>query len=83
MYTFIAGDGVYADVDNTRSMVILVDLKTNTSRDLVSLLDVKNVSLYNFTWISTSYVIGGRIYIKHCRVESFSRSETYLGQGRL
>ena len=45
MYIFIAGDGVYADVDNTRSMVILVDLKTNTSRDLVSLLDVKNVSL--------------------------------------
>ena len=41
--SLIAGDGVYAEQDFGRSAIILVDLKTNTTSDLVNLADVKNV----------------------------------------
>ena len=38
-----AGDGVYAEIDYSRSLISLVDLKTNTTRDLVNLNDIRTV----------------------------------------
>ena len=42
-YRYVAGDGVFSTIN--LGVVQLVDLKTNTTKDLVKLSDVKDVRI--------------------------------------
>ncbi|EJC99985.1 dipeptidyl aminopeptidase [Fomitiporia mediterranea MF3/22] len=72
-----AGDGVYAEQDFKRSVITLVDLKTNTTRDLVNLGDVKNeqgLPLATVEWKLSpdmKYLLMKANYLKQWRHSSF------------
>ena len=44
MFILVAGDGVFSMEEN--EWIVLTDLKTNTSRSLISLEDVKDVAKF-------------------------------------
>lgn len=47
MFTLlVAGDGVFSMEENER--IVLVDLKTNTTRSLISTTDIKDVAKFSF-----------------------------------
>ncbi|KAI5120961.1 hypothetical protein M0805_001665 [Coniferiporia weirii] len=72
-----AGDGVYADMDGLRGVITLVDLKSNSTRDLVSLKDIKNergTLLFPVEWKLSpdmKYILIKTDYKKQWRHSSF------------
>ena len=54
MFILVAGDGVFSMEEN--KWIVLTDLKTNTSRSLISLEDVKDVAKF-ILWSFTSYLL--------------------------
>ncbi|KAH8104292.1 dipeptidyl aminopeptidase [Phellopilus nigrolimitatus] len=72
-----AGDGVYAQMDGRRAVIMLVYLKTNSTSDLVSLQDIKNeqgASIMVSEWKlspNMKYILVKTNYKKQWRHSSF------------